>query len=173
MPGNTPGAKPGASLSLRLDELRNPQLQSQSQPPRPAIDQRGQPQGHRSEYHDDTPRPPASTDRAFEAVTPGMQPSTYVPPQSPASAAFNARPSYFNQPGPSSAAPSTARPNSVLGLLQRRVTTDNMAHRESLSDIRAANPDLLLSGNIISATFNIPHSFTYRKGGDWVSILPA
>ncbi|KAH7327801.1 family 20 glycosyltransferase [Stachybotrys elegans] len=42
-----------------------------------------------------------------------------------------------------------------------------MGHRESLSDIRAANPDLLLSGNIISATFNIPHSFTYRKGGDW------
>jgi trehalose 6-phosphate synthase/phosphatase len=44
----------------------------------------------------------------------------------------------------------------------------NLRRRESLSDIRAANPDLALSGNIISATFNTPHSFVYRKGGDWV-----
>ncbi|KFG79505.1 putative trehalose-6-phosphate synthase/trehalose phosphatase [Metarhizium anisopliae] len=43
-----------------------------------------------------------------------------------------------------------------------------MARRESLSEIRAANPDLGLSGNIISVAFNIPYSFTYRKGGDWV-----
>jgi trehalose 6-phosphate synthase/phosphatase len=41
--------------------------------------------------------------------------------------------------------------------------------RESLSDIRATSPDLSLSGNIISATFNIPHSLKYRKGADWVS----
>lgn len=41
---------------------------------------------------------------------------------------------------------------------------------ESLDEIRAANPDLSLSGNIISATFNIPHAFTYCKGGDWVRI---
>ncbi|KAI5460306.1 putative trehalose-6-phosphate synthase/trehalose phosphatase [Mariannaea sp. PMI_226] len=39
--------------------------------------------------------------------------------------------------------------------------------RESLSEIRAANPDLALSGNIISATFSTPHTFSYRKGGDW------
>lgn len=44
-----------------------------------------------------------------------------------------------------------------------------MRRRESLSEIRAANPDLALTGNIISATFNTPHSFSYRKGGDWVS----
>ncbi|KAL6866381.1 hypothetical protein ACO1O0_002489 [Amphichorda felina] len=43
-----------------------------------------------------------------------------------------------------------------------------MARRESLSDIRAANPDLSLSGNIISATFNAPHAFTYHKGGQWL-----
>lgn len=43
-----------------------------------------------------------------------------------------------------------------------------MRRRESLSEIRAANPDLALSGNIISATFNTPHAFKYRKGGDWV-----
>jgi trehalose 6-phosphate synthase/phosphatase len=38
----------------------------------------------------------------------------------------------------------------------------------SMSDIRAISPDLALTGNIISATFNIPHSLTYRKGADWV-----
>lgn len=44
---------------------------------------------------------------------------------------------------------------------------------ESLSDVRATHPDLALTGNIISATFNIPHSLKYRKGSDWVSaILP-
>ncbi|KAK2616615.1 hypothetical protein QQS21_000438 [Conoideocrella luteorostrata] len=42
-----------------------------------------------------------------------------------------------------------------------------MARRESLSEIRAANPDLGLTGNIISVAFNIPYSFTYRKGRDW------
>lgn len=47
-----------------------------------------------------------------------------------------------------------------------------MARRESLSEIRAANPDLGLSGNIISVAFNIPYSFTYRKGGDWVRTSP-
>jgi len=46
-----------------------------------------------------------------------------------------------------------------------------LRRRESLSEIRAANPDLALSGNIISATFNTPHSFVYRKGGDWVCRL--
>lgn len=41
--------------------------------------------------------------------------------------------------------------------------------KESLTNIRAMNPDLSLSGNIISATFNIPYSLEYRKGADWVS----
>lgn len=40
---------------------------------------------------------------------------------------------------------------------------------ESLSEIMAANQSLALSGNIISATFNIPHSLKYHKGADWVS----
>jgi trehalose 6-phosphate synthase/phosphatase len=51
----------------------------------------------------------------------------------------------------------------------RRMSLVAMGRRESLSEIRAANPDLSLSGNIISATFNIPHAFKYRKGTDWVS----
>ena len=44
-----------------------------------------------------------------------------------------------------------------------------MARRDSLTTIREANPELSLSGNIISATFNIPYALTYHKGGDWVS----
>lgn len=39
--------------------------------------------------------------------------------------------------------------------------------RDALMDIREANPDLALSGNIISATFNIPHMLSYRPGSDW------
>ncbi|KAK2035634.1 family 20 glycosyltransferase [Colletotrichum zoysiae] len=49
----------------------------------------------------------------------------------------------------------------------KRMTLAAMGRRESLSQIRASNPDLQLSGNIISATFNIPHSLRYRKGSDW------
>lgn len=46
-----------------------------------------------------------------------------------------------------------------------------MARHESLSDIRAANPELSLSGSIISVAFNIPHALTYRVGQDWVSVV--
>jgi trehalose 6-phosphate synthase/phosphatase len=42
---------------------------------------------------------------------------------------------------------------------------------ESMSDIRSISPDLALTGNIISATFNIPHSVKYRKGDDWVCTI--
>lgn len=42
------------------------------------------------------------------------------------------------------------------------------AQGESMSDIRAMSPDLSLTGNIISATFNIPHSLRYHKGAAWV-----
>jgi trehalose 6-phosphate synthase/phosphatase len=41
--------------------------------------------------------------------------------------------------------------------------------RDSISEIRKTSPNLSLTGNIISATFNIPHSLKYRKGADWVS----
>jgi len=50
----------------------------------------------------------------------------------------------------------------------KRLGLAAMGRRESMSDIRAISPDLALSGNIISATFNIPHSLKYRKGADWV-----
>ena len=42
---------------------------------------------------------------------------------------------------------------------------------ESLAKIREANPDLALSGNIISATFTLPHTLKYRKGSDWVRLV--
>jgi trehalose 6-phosphate synthase/phosphatase len=59
----------------------------------------------------------------------------------------------------------------------RRLSIAVMGHhpttsKESMSDIRAISPDLSLTGNIISATFNLPHSLKYRKGADWVSSLP-
>jgi trehalose 6-phosphate synthase/phosphatase len=59
--------------------------------------------------------------------------------------------------------------NSLGTRATSRTAAVTMARQESLSDIGAANPDLSLSGNIISATFSAPHSFTYRSNGNWVS----
>lgn len=62
-------------------------------------------------------------------------------------------------------------PGTAIGKdILKRMTLAAMGRRESLSQIRASNPDLQLSGNIISATFNIPHSLKYRKGSDWVRL---
>lgn len=129
---------------------------------------------------DGSPQLPDAGD--FDAVTPGINLSTYVArpssrvPHSPRDIlsrshhqhpqrgdSDDAPPSYFSR-----ADPTIRRPNGPLPL--RRTTTAAMAsgRRESLSDIQRANPDLALSGNIISATFNIPHAFSYSKGGDWV-----
>lgn len=47
--------------------------------------------------------------------------------------------------------------------------TSSAPSKASMSDIRSISPDLALTGNIISATFNLPHSLKYRKGADWVS----
>jgi hypothetical protein len=111
---------------------------------------------------------PNATSAKFDAVTPGIELATYFPEDSSretrgSDADQLARVSYF-PPGDPNA-------NSAYRGLVRRVTIplDFMARRESLSDIRMANPDLSLSGNIISATFNLPHAVTYCKGGKWVS----
>ncbi|KAK2061700.1 hypothetical protein LY76DRAFT_643718, partial [Colletotrichum caudatum] len=69
-------------------------------------------------------------------------------------------------PTTSSQTPQSPAPLSGRDIL-KRMTLAAMGRRESLSQIRASNPDLQLSGNIISATFNIPHSLRYRKGSDW------
>ncbi|KAH8895910.1 hypothetical protein GQ53DRAFT_743863 [Thozetella sp. PMI_491] len=60
---------------------------------------------------------------------------------------------------PSQAAAGAKSPQDIL----RRMSLS----QESFATIRDANPDLSLSGNIISATFTIPHSLKYRKGSDW------
>lgn len=65
--------------------------------------------------------------------------------------------------------PSEAAKGAITGAdILRRMSLSAMSRRrESLSDIRAGAPALALSGNIISATFNIPHSLKYKKGTDW------
>lgn len=40
-------------------------------------------------------------------------------------------------------------------------------------DPRATNPSLGLTGNVISATFCIPHTLQYTKGSEWVSETPS
>lgn len=49
----------------------------------------------------------------------------------------------------------------------KRLSVAIMSGQESMDELRAISPDLALTGNIISATFNIPHSLKYRKGADW------
>ncbi|KAK9418235.1 hypothetical protein SUNI508_08196 [Seiridium unicorne] len=49
----------------------------------------------------------------------------------------------------------------------RRMSLSSRGRRESISDIKAAVPDLALSGNIISTTFTLPYSVKYRSTGDW------
>ena len=138
------------------------------------------PQPHALDQHHDTasspinddaesPRPPASTDLGFEAVTPGIDPRAYSSKQAGSlSPQITTGQSYFSK-ADTSIPPRQREYNSLV----RQATTTNaaaaMARPESLSDIQAANPDLSLSGNIISATFNAPHAFTYRKDGQWVS----
>ncbi|OAA59863.1 trehalose-phosphate synthase subunit [Niveomyces insectorum RCEF 264] len=58
--------------------------------------------------------------------------------------------------------------NLLKQTLRNKAAMSDSARRGSLSDIRQDHPDLALSGNIISATFNIPYSVDYRKGSDWV-----
>lgn len=106
-----------------------------------------------------TPRPPQSTDLSFEAVTPGIDPRAYLA-KSETRRGDGPNSSYFSRADTVISPQSQAR-NSLV----RQPTMERL---ESLSDIRAANPDLHLSGNIISATFNAPHAFTYRKNGQWV-----
>jgi trehalose 6-phosphate synthase/phosphatase len=55
--------------------------------------------------------------------------------------------------------------------LRRLSLTVMGGRRESISEIRKTSPDLSVTGGIISATFNIPHSLKYQKGADWVSCI--
>ncbi|KAI0155082.1 glycosyltransferase family 20 protein [Hypoxylon sp. FL1284] len=115
-------------------------------------------------------------------VTPGIQNSTYArasshmtKPASPSyfikdpatqnNAAPNAPPteSPAEASSPSSLAKGATSHHEVL----RRMSVSLRGRRESISEIKAAAPDLALSGNILSVTFTTPHSMKYHKGGEW------
>lgn len=130
-------------------------------------------------------------------VTPGIHLSTYHPTSSHESSQSSQsshaadaggsrdNPGYFPKvdrgvvasPDPLDASvaqsPSQAAAGAKSGHeILRRMSLGAMGgRRQSMSDFRAAHPDLSLSGNIISATFNIPHALKYRKGSDWVRLL--
>lgn len=118
------------------------------------------PPSQQQPHDDDAPRPPV--DQGFDAVTPAI-PSGRSNYNSESTADA---PSYFSRADPLIPRPEL---DDLPQLKEDDQRPANMARRESLSEIRASNPDLALTGNIISATFTIPHSFAYKKGGDWVS----
>ncbi|KAK1991895.1 family 20 glycosyltransferase [Colletotrichum falcatum] len=98
---------------------------------------------------------------ADSASTPPPPPTSHSQPQSSQQQQQPQHPRIDTSQLPRSPGPLSGRD------ILKRMTLAAMGRRESLSQIRAANPDLQLSGNIISATFNIPHSLKYRKGSDW------
>lgn len=118
-------------------------------------------------------------------VTPGIATRTYSPESSREdSLASASSPSYFQSKAPEEVIASpdplddnmaANDPETVAGAsmsghdILRRMSKSSHGRRESINDMRAAYPSLPLSGNVISATFNIPHSVKYRKGADWVS----
>lgn len=123
-------------------------------------------------------------------VTPGITRDAYESETSyradEPGAAGNADPGYFSRHDVDNALAASPAPDSTnrenqsfdnkieTGARQgadylRRVSVAAMnPSKETMADIRAISPDLSLTGNIISATFNIPHSLKYRKGADWV-----
>ena len=109
------------------------------------------------------PRPPGPQDFDFDAVTPG--PDRYTAQISPTSSRHTG--SYFSSSD--TRIPLASRGgNSLQSRVNPNMAAAAAGRRGSLSDVRAAHPDLSLSGNIISATFNAPHAFSYHKGGQWV-----
>lgn len=120
-------------------------------------------------------------------VTPGIGIQTYDSPDSGKGFSrenSTGSPSYFQVKPPIEAvaspdplddsmaanAPEGADAASMSGHdILRRMSKSSHGRRESINTIRAAYPSLPLSGNVISATFNMPHSMKYRKAADWVS----
>lgn len=126
----------------------------------------------------DTLLPPHSQPSITQVpVTPGINFDTYRAYDTPGDEASGAADhGYFahrdsiaspdlTDLSPSEVAATSKTTENLLG----RMSLAAMGRRQSLSQIRATHPDLSLSGNIISATFNIPHSLSYNKGADWVS----
>jgi len=166
--------KPGAQ-----DGSRPPQPQESQRPLtlRPAIPERGE-----------SSLPPHARQSVTEVpVTPGITPNAYQPAdnETTPSGADTSNRDYFsrkaidrsiaespttvaledgeNKFNAQIAAGATAGKDYLHRLTQHVMGS----RRDSLSDIRARNPNLALSGNIISATFTIPHLLRYHKGSDW------
>lgn len=123
-------------------------------------------------------------------VTPGIGTATYFSHESSREGTKNTKqdagsPSYFTvqtshddviaSPNPlddnmTAVTPDGADAAPISGHdILRHMSKSSRNRRESVNDIRSAYPSLALSGNVISATFNMPHSLKYRKGADWVS----
>lgn len=114
-------------------------------------------------------------------VTPGINPDTYR--QTSEDNGDNGgqgahSPNYFSRVGgtvdPVTGAPLTSSEaaGAITGDdIASRLSLAALERKESLSEMQSAYPGLSLSGNIISATFNIPHSLRYHKGADWVSFF--
>lgn len=132
-----------------------------------------------SSQRDDTLPPPHAQPPITQVpVTPGINSETYCDtagrtPGATADQGYFAHREPIASPdltdlSPSEVAATAKTTENLLG----RMSLAAMGRRQSLSQIRATHPDLSLSGNIISATFNIPHSLAYNKGADWVSSVP-
>ncbi|KAF7560058.1 hypothetical protein G7046_g4096 [Stylonectria norvegica] len=196
MEGKTPGAKMPTGAGTLHGELQQQQQQQQQQqhehedlesprPPGPTGWEAVTPGIHPRTYFDDfddedevaseasppPPPAPAPVDAAAASAS-AIDPQADDSSHHPSYFAAAANPPIDNPqrrrrmtPANSSNAPGDEAASAAP-------SAPKMRRRESLSDIRAANPDLALTGNIISATFNTPHSFKYRKGGEWVSPSP-
>ncbi|TVY67386.1 Trehalose-phosphatase [Lachnellula suecica] len=114
-----------------------------------------------------------------ESIHPGLRPSLMNIPVTPGIHLNEydgaSDPSYFSINSPTRSAMAQSPSDAASGatsnadILRRISLTSGMQRRDSLFDVdpRAANPSLSLSGGIISATFCIPHSLSYRKGTNW------
>lgn len=125
-------------------------------------------------------------------VTPGIGATTYLSHESSRNNTGNnikadtGEPSYFSTQPPDDSVVASPDPlddnmaavtpnaeDSAAAMsghdILRSMSKSSRDRRESVTDIRTAYPSLALSGNVISATFNMPHSLKYRKGADWVS----
>ncbi|KAH9905991.1 family 20 glycosyltransferase [Xylariomycetidae sp. FL2044] len=146
--------------------------------------------GNRPNVPDQSHLPPHEQSAITDVeVTPGIHLQTYHQVTSPSRESES--PSYFTQSparfdrriphivrteSPAEIS-SAGRPSSPTDLIKgamshqevlRRMSLSTKGNRrESITDVKAAAPDLGLSGNIISATFTTPYSFKYRKDGDW------
>jgi trehalose 6-phosphate synthase/phosphatase len=165
---------------------QNPRSDSRAQLPSLAARDPSRPYSPASSIRSESPAGGRASRAAAAAAaydaTPGINLATYHSPQPDTE--DNELGGYFSRDpravassgNPQSQAPllaQTAAARAASGShLLKQATIARMGHQSTLDEIRAANPDLAVSGNIISATFNMPHSFNYRKNSDWVGLAP-